>query len=300
MTRLAYVGLGNMGSQMCANLCAYAKRSNLPPVLVWNRSSDKYATVPRAEPAENLTALAGAADIVFTCLLNDAAAEDVYGEMLAAVEQGKDMIFIDQSSLTPKMASKLQDAAAAKGATYLSSPVFGPPAVAKTAQLLLVLGGAPAAKERVKPILVPAIGKAIIDVGEQAAKGVTLKLLGNTCILGTIELLAETYALADSVDFDPHVFQDFIGQWFPAPSSCLHLPSNGCFAFNARNILSLGADLGHPCPVPTIERALGNMERAKTIGGPDMDWSSLAIAAREQAGLEPFREGATGGQPQGQ
>lgn len=37
-----------------------------------------------------------------------------------------------------------------------------------------------------------------------------MKLLGNTCILGTIELLGEAYALADSVDFDPAVFQDFI------------------------------------------------------------------------------------------
>ena len=42
--------------------------------------------------------------------------------------------------------------------------------------------------------------------------GASLKLLGNSCILGTIELFAETFALADSIDFDPAIFQDFIGK----------------------------------------------------------------------------------------
>jgi len=58
---------------------------------------------------------------------------------------------------------------------------------------------------------------------------------------------------------------------------------------DAKHILSLGEDMGHPCPVPTIERAVQNLNRAKEIGGPGLDWSSLAIATREQAGLEPFR-----------
>lgn len=127
---------------------------------------------------------------------------------------------------------KLESQAREVGAIYLSCPVFGPPPVAKAAQLILVVSGAEEGRNHIRPLLVPAIGKSIIDVGEDVGKGphetirsysqwdhvfqltfdvgASLKLLGNTCILGTVELLAETYALADSIDFDPHVFQDFI------------------------------------------------------------------------------------------
>jgi len=219
-----------------------------------------------------------------------------------------EVVFVDQSSLNPKTARKLQADAAKAGCIYLCCPVFGPPAVAKTAQLLLVMSGAEQGKERVKSLLVPTVGKSIIDVGEDCGKGASLKLLGNTCILGTIELLGEAYALADSIDFDASVFQDFIQQWFPAAAWVNYGTkiSKGTFAGgngfkidggskDARNILSLGADMGHACPVPTIERALSNLDRAKEIGGAGMDWSSLAIALREQAGLTPFRPGSDEG-----
>lgn len=66
------------------------------------------------------------------------------------------------------------------GAVYLSSPAFGPPAVAKSAQLLLVLAGDSAAKEKVKPLLVPAVGKAVLDVGDEAVKGVSMNSYGRS------------------------------------------------------------------------------------------------------------------------
>jgi hypothetical protein len=59
---------------------------------------------------------------------------------------------------------------------------------------------------------------------------------------------------------------------------------------DARNILSVGADLGHPVPLPTIEIAKKNMERAVELGGSDLDWSSLSGALREGAGLPAFKK----------
>ncbi|CAD6589201.1 MAG: hypothetical protein TREMPRED_005297, partial [Tremellales sp. Tagirdzhanova-0007] len=138
--------------------------------------------------------------------------------------------------------------------------------------------------------------------------GASLKLLGNTCIIGTIELLAEAYALADSIDFDPAVFQDFIQQGFPVPAWTNYGSkiSTGTFAGgrgftidsglkDARYILNLGAEMGRPCSVPTIERAAENLTRAREIGGGRMDGSALAISSREKAGLEPFRTGSDRG-----
>lgn len=58
---------------------------------------------------------------------------------------------------------------------------------------------------------------------------------------------------------------------------------------DANNILGVGASLGKPVPMPTIEIAKKNMERAAELGGKDMDWSSLSAVLRENAGLPPFK-----------
>lgn len=60
---------------------------------------------------------------------------------------------------------------------------------------------------------------------------------------------------------------------------------------DANNILAVGADLGHPVPMPTIELAKKHMQRAEELGGQDQDWSSLSAAVREEAKLPPYRKG---------
>ena len=65
-------------------------------------------------------------------------------------------------------------AAEAKGAgcTYLSSPVFGQPAAAKAKALVCILAGPAEEKEKVK-LLLEAIGRKTVDVGEDVTKGTT-------------------------------------------------------------------------------------------------------------------------------
>lgn len=117
---------------------------------------------------------------------------------------------------------KLEAAAHKVGASYLGCPLFGRPDAAKAAQLVQLMGGEPAAKEFVKPLFVPAVAKRVVDAGDDVGKGgcggngfsltpgSALKLLGNSMILGVVEMLAETYALADVIGFDPEVYQSFI------------------------------------------------------------------------------------------
>lgn len=50
--------------------------------------------------------------------------------------------------------------------------------------------------------------------------GSALKLLGNSLILGVVEMLAETYALTDAIGFDPEVYQNFIRELFASPWHC--------------------------------------------------------------------------------
>lgn len=207
-----FVGLGNMGSNMARNLSVFAEKNGMPKVRIWNRTQSKgehLVDETYCEFASSLEDISTSCDIVQTCLANDDVAVSIYQSFFAA-ENVSGTIFLDHSTLYPTTATTLQEEAKQKGAHFLSSPVFGPPAAAKSAQLLITLSGDASAKEIVKPILVPAVGKSVIDCGEDCSKGALLKLLGNNCILGTIELLSESFTLAEKTGFDLNQFYDFI------------------------------------------------------------------------------------------
>ena len=64
---------------------------------------------------------------------------------------------------------------------------------------------------------------------------------------------------------------------------------------DASYILAMGEELGHPVNLPTIQRAQANLNKVKDEGGASLDWSAMAAAERENAGLGPWREGTDGG-----
>ena len=193
------------------------------------------------------------------------------------------------------------------------------PALAKTAQLLVVLSGDAAAREAVKQYIVPTIGKGILDAGEDASKGALMKLLGNNCILGTIELLSESFTLAEKTGFDAGLFYEFIRtstqmihhieeplsnknieQWFPAAAWVNYGKKirDGTFSGktgfkldggmkDAAFIRRLGAETSTPTPI--IDQAWSHLTTAKALGGPDLDWSSCSAGMRVTAGLLPFK-----------
>lgn len=57
-------------------------------------------------------------------------------------------------------------------------------------------------------------------------------------------------------------------------------------------MLSLREDLEHEVPLPTLERLLANLEKAKVLAGDkagEMSVEALSVVARDQAGLKPFK-----------
>lgn len=212
-----FVGLGNMGSQMAVNLANYARENRLPRVRLWNRTRSKIEYLTQeayCEIVASLNNVVDHCDIIHTCLANDEVAFSVYRQFFAASEV-RDTIFVDHSTLFPTSSSALQAEAENHGARFLSCPVFGPPAAAKSAGLLVVVSGDEEARTVVKPYLVPTIGKAILDCGNDSSKGALMKILGNSCILGTIELLSESFTLAEKTGFDAGIFYEFIRESLP-------------------------------------------------------------------------------------
>lgn len=64
---------------------------------------------------------------------------------------------------------------------------------------------------------------------------------------------------------------------------------------DAGHMLSLGEECGHPVELPTIQRAKDSLLKVTEMGGENLDWSALAVAARMHAGLEPFKDGTDEG-----
>lgn len=214
MTRtVGYVGLGNMGSQMALNLANYARDQDWPPIQVWNRSpekSDPFRGHGHAVVSDSIQSLVEACDIVHMALANDEVASSVVRSIIGVNKKG--LILADHSTLFPTTSTNLQAECAQEGIIFCSCPVFGPPAAAKSAQLLVAISGDAQACAILKEYVVPSIGKAVIECGERVAKGALMKIIGNNCILGTIELLSESFTLAEKTGLDADLFYDFISK----------------------------------------------------------------------------------------
>ena len=94
------------------------------------------------------------------------------------------------------------------------TPLAGAPPAAQAAQLIIAMSGEVRAKREVAHIFVPAVGRKVIDLGNNVergwwrfidlyigvltshSKGPTMKLIGNSLILGTVELISEALTLA--------------------------------------------------------------------------------------------------------
>ncbi|OTB17016.1 hypothetical protein K445DRAFT_57995 [Daldinia sp. EC12] len=296
-----FVGLGNMGSAMSLNLARYAQGQGYPKVKLWNRSRNKAEELAKRgffEVTNTLDSIAASCSIIHACLANDEVALSVYRQILASSKSG--LILVDHSTLYPTTSSTLYAEAEAQGSSFLSCPVFGPPAVAANAGLLVVLSGHEKARTALKEYIVPTIGRAIIDCGGDTRKGALLKILGNSCILGTIELMSESFTLAEKTGFDTGLFYEFIQQWFPAPAWVNYGKKirDGAFSGttgftlpggmkDAAYIRRLGAETSTPTPI--IDQAWNHLTTAKALGGEGLDWSSCAAGMRVTAGLPPFK-----------
>ncbi|KAI1460019.1 NAD(P)-binding protein [Annulohypoxylon moriforme] len=296
-----FVGLGNMGSVMSQNLAGYAQKEGFPKVKIWNRSRGKAEQLSAEgffEVSDTLEGLAKGCNIIHACLANDEVALSIYQQILGAAEPG--VVLVDHSTLYPGTSSTLRAEANAKGSHFLSCPVFGPPTAAKSANLLIVLSGDEKPRETLKKYVVPTLGRAVIDCGDDTRKGALLKILGNSCILGTIELLSESFTLAEKTGFDAELFYDFIQQWFPAPAWINYGKKirDGAFSGttgfsipggmkDASYIRRLGVETS--TPTPTIDQAWSHLTTAKALGGEALDWSSCSAGMRVTAGLPPFK-----------
>ena len=199
---IAFIGLGNMGGGMAANLLknGYAVRA-------FDLSEDALA---RAEghgatrAASAIDAVAGA-DAVVTMLPAGSHVEEVYGRALFdAARPGA--LLLDCSTIDVATARRVSEAAATAGFEMVDAPVSGGIAAANGGTLTFMVGGTDAAFARAQPILA-AMGKAVIHAGGPG-NGQAAKICNNMLLGATMIATCESFAMAKKLGLDPQTFYD--------------------------------------------------------------------------------------------
>lgn len=202
MTTVAFIGLGNMGGGMAANLAAkgFAVRA-------FDLSADALA---KAEAAGcTICASAGeavsGADVVVTMLPAGSHVAGVYRDAVFGTAPAGTLL-IDCSTIDVATAKIVAAEAAAKGLVAVDAPVSGGIAAANAGTLTFMVGGSDEGFARAKPVL-EAMGKAVIHAGDSGA-GQTAKICNNMLLGATMIATAEAFVLAQKLGLDPQRFYD--------------------------------------------------------------------------------------------
>jgi 3-hydroxyisobutyrate dehydrogenase len=201
MTSIAFIGLGNMGGPMAANLVKAGHR-----VAGFDLVDDllRQAREHGVEAAASGPAAVADADVVITMLPAGRHVLACWEEILPAARKGA--LFIDSSTIDVMSARRTHELGAAASMASLDAPVSGGVGGATGATLTFMAGGDEAAFAAAKPVL-EAMGKRIVHCGGagagQAAKSCNNMILGATMI-ATCEgfVLAEKLGLSAQALFD--------------------------------------------------------------------------------------------------
>lgn len=202
MARIAFIGLGNMGGGMAANL---AKAGH--DVRAFDLSADALARAKAAGclPAASAAEAADGAEAIVTMLPAGTHVEAVYAELFAA-GVARSAILIDCSTIDVATARRVAEAAQAHGAVAVDAPVSGGIGAATAGTLTFMVGGSAAGFDRAQPYLA-AMGKAVIHAGASGT-GQAAKIANNMLLGATMIATCEAFLLAEKLGLDSQTFYD--------------------------------------------------------------------------------------------
>lgn len=198
MMRVGFAGIGLMGQPMCERLIAAGHA-----ITVWNRSSQKLSPLQQqgASVVTSPADLAAQVDIVFLCLFDASAVEEVvFGAAgLVHADHNTAKIIVDHSSISPQK-TKAFAARLPAGWQWVDAPVSGGTGGAKQGTLAIMVGGDAVAVTQLEPIM-QAYAARITHMGAVGAGQVT-KLCNQTIVTATIGAIAEAMCLAQDAQVD--------------------------------------------------------------------------------------------------
>lgn len=245
MATIGFIGLGNMGGPMAANLLKAQHRVTGYDVAA---AAIAALTDSGGHAAAGIPDAVANADIVVTMLPAGPQVRAVYfgpDGVLARAKPGA--LLIDCSTIDVETARAVTAAAADKGLQMLDAPVSGGVIGAEAGTLTFMVGGEAAAFARAEPIL-QAMGKTIVHAGPSGA-GQTAKICNNMMLAASMIGVCEGFALAEKLGLPAQTLFDIcktstsqcwaMTGYCPVPGPVPAAPSNRGYAagFTAANML---------------------------------------------------------------
>ena len=196
--RIGFIGLGNMGAPMAANLAEAGHE-----VVGYDTAAPEPAGVIAAASAAE--AVRGA-EVIITMLPNGAILRSVADQVIPAMQPGA--VFCDCSTVDVDSARAVADQARAAGLGALDAPVSGGIGGAQAGSLTFMVGGDDASFALVLPLF-EVMGQKIVHCGPSGA-GQAAKICNNMILGATMVVTCEAFALADRLGLDRQKMFDVV------------------------------------------------------------------------------------------
>ena len=289
--KIAYLGMGTMGSPMAINLLKAGY-----DVTVYNRTASKTAdaVAEGAKQAETPQEASDGADVVITNVSDTADVRNiVLGEKGAVHSMKAGSILIDNSTISPIVTKEIAEQLAEKGVEMLDAPVSGGSEGAQKGTLSIMVGGKKEVLEKAMPLL-EAMGKSITHVGDIGSGQVT-KAINQTILAGIYSSVAEGMVLGMAAGVDIYAALNAVsggaaGCWVLDNRAKNMIENDYPLGFRTRLFakdlgiaLETSKAVGVSMPVAAYVEQISTSIMKRGLG--DEDVSNLARIVREQAGM---------------
>ena len=291
--RVAFIGLGKMGSNMARNILKAGF-----DLQVYNRTQAKMKPLMDAGAMGTGTPREAVLDAhaVITNVMDDQSVRDVVlGEngLLSGLNKGA--VHIGTTTNSPALARELTLLHEEHGSVYLASPVAGTPDVAEAGRLQAWVAGNPEAIERCMPLFEAFTGN-VIRAGAEPAAANAVKVINNFIGMCVLELVGEVYTVGEKSGVDLEVLENLVsgflgGRFVPKYAQTIrtrHFDPAGFALTAGLKDLQLMLDVSKELHAPL---KFGDVIKDKFLtalahGMAQKDWSAIYEITRMEAGLK--------------
>jgi 3-hydroxyisobutyrate dehydrogenase-like beta-hydroxyacid dehydrogenase len=284
--RLGFIGLGNIGGGVTANLIADGHH-----VAVHDTDRARAAAVEGAEVVDGPAQVAAAADITFLSLPSPAAVDNVSRAWAEGAERGK--VLVDLTTNSPATVRAVGARLSAQGLRFLESPVTGGAIGARNRMLVFIMGGDDDVVAEVEPLL-KTLGRATYHLGPLGCGSVG-KLCNSLMAFTTQVVSYEGLALGDRYGIDLRTLVEML-RFSGGAHSFLErrveaMNDRGGHADfsidlatkDAGLMIEAGRDVSLPMPVASAVHEVFVLAKAQGLG--DRDVNDLVEAVERVAGV---------------
>lgn len=292
MARIGFIGLGNMGGPMAANLVKAGHE-----VLGFDLAAPVLQAAEQSgvQPASHASQAVKDAEIVITMLPQGKHVLTAWADILQSAGQGT--LVIDCSTIDVESSRRAHEMAKASSCLSLDAPVSGGTGGASAGTLTFMAGGSEEAFARARPIL-EAMGKKIVHCGEAGA-GQAAKICNNMILGISMVGVCEAFVLAEKLGLSHQALFDVastssgqcwsINTYCPVPGPVPTSPANNDYkpgfaaALMLKDLrLSQEAALASGASTPLGAEAAQLYALFEKLGNGGKDFSAIIEMFREK------------------